>query len=200
MRCRISCAELATAIFLIGFSSSAGLTAAEPKAALETEASLYLRAGRSRILVKHLGPTQELQGNSITRDGNVFLAYSGCGDGAGTVLSIFDVSLKKERKIIEIGAPCESEFLYDERTDLVLFNWFDGIYVISMDILKGIRVDRDVFRQFEKLVVPVAKCQSCLEPVWTKDGKIAYRQYHMDGSSNTQLADVPPAALGRRDK
>ena len=84
-------------------------------------------------MVKKLQPAQVFEGTSITRDGSIFLAYSGSGDEATAVLSVYNVALRRERIFVELGATGESQFSYDGNTGLIVFDWENGIYVFSLD-------------------------------------------------------------------
>jgi hypothetical protein len=147
-------------------------------------------------LVKHLQPTQEFQGFAITRDGNIFLAYSGTTSEATTIISIYDVSLKTERVIVDIGATGATEFAYDVATDLVAFNWEEAVYVFALDAVRKIRRDpANPDEEFLKSIVLVARCVTCSPPCWTRDGRIAYLGYDKSGFQQRSYATVPESAL-----
>lgn len=172
-----------------------GALAAQGVGSLETECSLYYRSGSRRVMIKRLLPSQSFQGTSMTRDGNVFLAYSGSGDEATTVLSVYDVGAQRERIFIELGATGETQFAYDSKTGLVAFDWENAIYVFPLDAARQIPSNRERLEAFKKLLVLVTKCEACFQPRWTKDNRIAYLQYGSDGAGRAQYVDVPAAAL-----
>jgi hypothetical protein len=172
--------------------------AAQGTATLETESSLFYRVGARRILVKRLQPTQAFQGTAITRDGKVFLAYSGSGDEATTVLSVYDVTLQRERIFVELGATGETQFAYDSSSDLVAFDWEEGIYVFPLEVARSIPATRDRLSAFKKILTLVVKCQGCFEPRWAKDNRIAYVQAGTNGQETTEHIQVPAGVIQRR--
>jgi hypothetical protein len=190
-KCLLNLAAVAASVVL----SSCTAIAADVRGTLETESSLFFRNNGNRLLVKHLQPTQEFQGFAITRDGNVFLAYSGTTSEATTKISIYDVTLKTERVMIELGATGATEFSYDVATDLVAFNWVEGVYVFALDAVRKIRPDPARLQSFLKSIILVAKCGSCSPPRWTEDGRISYSEYEKNGLEQRKYATVPEAAL-----
>jgi hypothetical protein len=179
-----------------------GWSASQTKGNLETETSLYYRTGDHRILVRKLQPSQAFQGMAVTRDGNLFLAYSGTGDEATTTLSVYDVPTQRERIFVELGATGESQFAYDASTGLVVFDWENAIYIFPLDAARKIPANRERQEAFKQILVLVTKCEACFQPHWTKDGRIAYTQYDTTGAAVPRYADVPklPSGAPGREK
>jgi hypothetical protein len=161
---------------------------------LEVQTSVYYRIANSRSLVKRLPPSCALQGQAITRDGNVVLAYEGGDSEPTTLLSLYDVKRKRERVLVEIFTTPDLSFSYDKATDLVVFNWAGehGIYVFSLDAARKIPLRLEALPEFKKLIVHVAKCDYCYEPRWTKDHRIAYLEWGDHGPLGTKYLDLPP--------
>lgn len=185
-------------VFAVAWTLGQPGFAAEPPGTLEVQSSLYYRSGGRRLLVRQLQPSEIFQGTAVTRDGNIFLAYTGPPGEATTTLSVYDVNLRKERIIVGLGGTGETEFAYDRSTDLVVFDWNEGIYVFSLDSARKNRPDRAQLDAFKKLIVLAVQCERCFQPRWTKDHKIAYLQYGEQGTQATKYAEVPAAALGAK--
>jgi hypothetical protein len=168
-------------------------SASQTKGNLESETSLYYRIGERRTLVRKLQPSQVFQGTAIMRDGNIFLAYSGTGDEATTALSVYDVRTQRERIFVELGATGESRFAYDAETGLVVFDWEGALYIFPLDAARQIPANRERLDVFKRLLVLVTKCDSCFQPHWAKDGRIAYIQYDKTGAAIPRKAEVPKA-------
>jgi hypothetical protein len=164
---------------------------------LEIQSSLYYRIGGRRILVKRLPSSYAFQGKAVTRDGNILLAYEGEGGEPTTVLSIYDLRLKKERVLVELVTTPGATFSYDKQTDLVVFNWSgqDGLFAFSLDAARKIPNNLERLPEFKKCIVLVAKCQYCYEPRWTNDHRIEYLQWGDQGPLGTKYAEVPATLL-----
>jgi hypothetical protein len=180
--------------------SSCAAIAADAQGDLETESSLFYRNNGRRFLVKHLQPTQEFQGFAVTRDGNIFLTYSGTTSEPTTIISIYDVKLRTERVMIEIGSTGGTGFAYDVATDLVAFSWEkggeEGVYVFALDAIRKIwRDPANLDERFFKSIVLAARCVTCSRPCWTRDGRIAYLGYDKSGFQQRSYATVPESAL-----
>jgi hypothetical protein len=186
-----------TALLVIAAVARQCLAADVPR--LEVQTALFYRSDGHRSLIKRLDPGQAFQGRAITRDGRVFLAYDGPGSEASTVLSIYDVNANRESVIVEIGGTGDAEFSYDVKTNRVVFNWVDGLYLFSLDAAKKIAGDRDPLAAFKRIVVLVKACKECSQPHWIADSKIEYLQYGKDGEQRLlQIAAPQDAPLPRQ--
>jgi len=164
--------------------------AAQDEAEIEIQQSLYLNIKGHRTLVMRLQPRQEFQGTAVTRDGNVFLSYCLPISEAVTDLAIYDVKLKKLRRIAEIGGTGSTTFAYHPANDLIVFDWADGVYILPLDVLRKEPIEPGPDR-FRALLTRVAACQSCWSPSWTRDGHIQYREYDEHGELHERTVAVP---------
>jgi hypothetical protein len=135
---------------------------------------------------------------AIVTNGNVFLAYSSPGGEAASILSIYDVKLKRERVIVELGGTGESQFSYNSQIGLVAFDWHDGIYVFPFDTVSAIPDDRNALARFRDTLTLVLKCERCFKPHWSGRRQIEYAQYREDGTEATKRVDLPELVLGER--
>lgn len=156
--------------------------------------TLYLQTAKSRILVKRLAPGAVFKGAAVMRNGDVFYSYSGDGPENVTILSIFDVRLKKERFLAELGATSDdSRFIYSKTNDSLVFDWRDGIYVFPMRAAETVASAPDRPDTFDRYARRVALCMPCFDPHWLDDGRVEYWVYEKDGTRKWLQATPPPA-------
>lgn len=190
---------LIRSVVLLMVSAALSYSPAADMPRLELQSTLFYRSGGHRTLVKRLDPGQSFQGRALTRDGNVFLAYDGAGSEASSVLSVYDVKANKESVIVEIGGTGDSQFSYDAKTNQVVFNWVDGLYLFALDVAtKNVAGGRDPLAAFKRMVVRARACKECFQPHWTRNGMIEYLQYGKDGEQRMLQFAAPPAAAPRQ--
>jgi hypothetical protein len=181
----------------VGFAAcllAAGIcSASQPPGELALETTLYYEHEGERLLVKRLQSGQDFQGMAITKEGNIFIAYSTPDGDASTILAIYDVTKRREQAMVDVGATGESEFSYNKEHGLVVFNWYNGIYLFSLEEVRDRPRDPNEgpTESFERVLVPVNKCGRCFQPRWLTANRIQYLQYNDDGTKTTETLDLP---------
>jgi hypothetical protein len=184
----------------VGFAAcllAAGIcSASQPPGELALETTLYYEHEGERLLVKRLQSGQDFQGMAITKEGNIFIAYSTLDGDASTILAIYDVTNRREQVMVDVGATGESQFSYNKEHGLVVFNWHDGIYVFSLEEVRQIPDDSKSLKSFQMALVPVKKCVRCF-PRWLTANQIRYLQYDDEGRTSTKILDLPANEIFR---
>jgi hypothetical protein len=172
-----------------------GVASQQPRLYRDGNQLLWRSPGRKPKLVKALAPGQRFQGFSVVDSGRLFLAYSDAGGEATTWVSIFSLSGWREERIVQIGATGESEFDYEASTGIMVFNWYDGLYVFSLK--KSVQLpDRGRLKAFEKTLVKILSCSSgrCFEPRWEGNDRVKCRDETGDTPVERHI-QIPRSAL-----
>jgi hypothetical protein len=148
--------------------------------------SLFYNGSSGRIMVKRLKGVQRFQGFALVDKNRIFMAYSTNEAEAGTILSIYDLARKSEKQIIEIGGTGESNFAYNSKNGMVVFNWDKGIYVFELSKITNAPKDSKILSRFEQASYLIKKCSDCYEPKWISDLQIGY----VDGEGTKHSLNV----------
>ncbi len=95
---------------------------------------LYLLQQGERILIKSDKDSDCFRGYDIIDSNHVFVSYEphGIGDAA-TILAVIDIDMEKEIQLTEsLGGTGASIFEYNSRNDLILFDSYDGVYILKV--------------------------------------------------------------------
>ena len=144
--------------------------------------SLYIQKCDSVFLIKELKGNSYFQGYDFIDSMRVFIAYQKEGySEAVTVLSIYNIEVKSEMVLGELGLTGESTFSYNIENELILFNLDDGIYVLKIEeaINKDLR---------PKLIY---ECDNCYLPFWINSNTICYF-YYSDGKKMQKYIQLDP--------
>lgn len=114
------------------------------------------------------------QGVGIIDSTRFFLAYDpGTIAEAGTRLAIYNWQTQEMSLIQEIGGTGESHFSYNQKTGMVAFNSYEGIYVF--DIKKYLHASQSPQKAgilYEPTLVVESK--QCYYPQWVNENTIGY--------------------------
>ena len=94
---------------------------------------LYYQNGKTLIKVLQREHSDSFEGYDIIDNTHIFLAYQPEEYAeAMAIISVYNIKTHREQKIQIIGDTGESFFVYNNKNDLVVFNWFDGIFVFKL--------------------------------------------------------------------
>jgi hypothetical protein len=94
--------------------------------------SLYY-FGNTAFKILELNDLDCLRGYDFIDSTRIFIAYTNCdGSEVYTRLDIFDINERKMNHLKSLGATGESYFSYNPDNGLIVFNWYNGIHVISL--------------------------------------------------------------------
>jgi hypothetical protein len=158
---------------------------------LQVGGDLILRTDGMRVVVWALVAGSEYQGSALLPNRGVFVAYTDPNSGrAATFLAVVDSDSGRETSLAELSGTGESRFVYQPSTQVVLFNWFDGVYVFSLRAaLENAASGKDQ-RPFRDLLVQVSKAH-CIDPSWVTESVATCRDRQPDGSSSLVHFGVP---------
>ncbi len=95
---------------------------------------LTLFRGGDATIIKSGDDCEYFQGYDLIDNNHVFIAYQPLGtDEATTILCVVEIGIGKEIPLtdtLRIRGFCT--FQYNSQNDLILFDWFDGAYVLKV--------------------------------------------------------------------
>lgn len=130
---------------------------------------LYYISTQSIEKIIDIKDCSKLQGYDIIDSTNIFIAYSSENSAEiSTRIFIYNRNNKTKNFIEEIGGTGESIFCYNERNDMVLFNWFDGIYVFKLHDSETKQIRESLMK------VKICECNECFLPFWVDNKTFGY--------------------------
>jgi hypothetical protein len=119
------------------------------------------------------------QGYDFVDSTNILIAYDDPERSEGvTIFRIFNLVNRDFIDYIDrIGSTGDSQFTYNKENDLVLFNWYNGLYVFRLHDDEGY-----IIRNAENRLIPVLKdpmLNACnfYYPFWIDSIKIGYSDF-----------------------
>ncbi|APF20836.1 hypothetical protein Calab_1055 [Caldithrix abyssi DSM 13497] len=145
---------------------------------------LYYHNKDKIVEVKRLSDTNYFYGYDIMDSTKIFMAYQNESTGeADAIISIYDLKKNQEIKLGELGAVGETSFVYNKRNGYVVFNWYDGVYVLILDIKNN---------TFNK--IKIYDTQTCFAPFWYDEDKIIF-QIYKDGKFVNKIIKIDTEKL-----
>lgn len=129
---------------------------------------LYYQNSENIYKIKQLERASSFQGYDIIDSTHIFLAYENEKDAeASAYIAVYDISTGDEILIEELGLTGESFFLYNKQNDLVLFNWYDGLYTFKLH-----NSENQITLKPEKK--RIIDCKECYLPFWVNSEMVGY--------------------------
>ena len=139
--------------------------------------ALYFKFKEDFLKIKEFdSEISRLQGYDVVDTNYIFLAYMQKEDSeASSILAIYDIENETEHTILDLGATGESFFTYNHQRNTILFNWYDGLYVIDLPQIDQYFLSSNSSSKIEPKLI--YSCIECYLPFWISINKIGFKEF-----------------------
>lgn len=132
--------------------------------------TLYYHNKDKFVEIKQLEKNKYFQGYDIIDSKHILMAYNDDSESieASVAIKVVNLETNKETLVQGLGGTGDSYFFYNKDNDLVVFGWYDGIYIFKIHNEKKDIINKNI--EFIKIL----DCLECWIPFWVDKFTIGY--------------------------